>query len=152
MNEAVRTVNAQADAIQALMNDADLDLGEAQHVFDADKAIIGGNWFVYLSDGQLAGGPVNNDGTLDWGMLTTIDMPDVFEHADLCRKARAMLDAGAAANAEEGESRRAEQREQANPHQGMNEAAMEDVRRFARGSGDDLERAMQHRSEVRGGR
>lgn len=90
-------MNSTKFPLTALVEDADLSPAEAAHVFDAPKAVIGGNWFVLLSDGQLAGGPVNMDGTLDWGMLTTIDMPDCFEYPELTRRATAMLNAAAAA-------------------------------------------------------
>jgi hypothetical protein len=134
-------------AVLALINDADLEHDEAVHVFEADKAIIGGNWFVYLSDGQLAGGPVNADGTLDWGTLTTIDMPDAFEYPDLCRKARAMLDAAS---------------EPQEAQRGLDPAALEAAQRYAvsfNGAIDrlftppaacDLERAINQRAEGRG--
>lgn len=42
----------------------------------------------------------------------------------------------------------AEARERLHPHPGMNEAAVEDARRFAEGT--SLERAVQHRAETRG--
>ena len=83
--------------LTALVEDADLTLEEATHVLGAHTAIIDGNLFVYLSDGQLAAAPITVEEAIDWSLLTTVDMPDVFEHADLCRKARLMLDAATGA-------------------------------------------------------
>jgi hypothetical protein len=83
----------KAHALDVLMSDADLTATEAMHVAMAHKAIIGGNWFCLDSEGNLAGGPVNADGSLDYSLYTTIDMPDAFEYPELCAQARAMLEA-----------------------------------------------------------
>lgn len=82
--------------LRALIRDAMFDPADAVRIINADKVVIDGNWFCRLS-GDLAGGPVNLDGSLDFSACCVIDMPDVFEHPALIRQAERMLAAAAIA-------------------------------------------------------
>lgn len=88
------TNSARESAIASVMENMECDRPDAEKIVDGDKVVIGGNWFCLDDSGSLCGGPVNADGTLDYELFSLIDMPDLFEHAELCAKAHAMLTAG----------------------------------------------------------
>lgn len=78
--------------LTVLMEEASFDEEQARAILGADKVLIGDNWFCLL-DGELTGGPVNADGTLNFAYCAVIDMPDHFEYADITRRAELMLGA-----------------------------------------------------------
>jgi hypothetical protein len=89
---AVVLDETEARQLRALVDDAMFSEAEAREILAADKVLIGGNWFCLLQ-GDLAGGPLNLDGSLDFSACCVIDMPDRFEYPELTGRALRMLHA-----------------------------------------------------------